>query len=50
MINHALHKRRNCENGYLITIGPGCRYNLGGWNVAEQAQAMQQRLGPKVIE
>ena len=25
-------------------------YNLGGLNVDEQAQASQQRLGPKVVE
>ena len=24
-------------------------YNLGGWNVGEQAQASQQRLGLKVV-
>ena len=25
-------------------------YNLGGWNVGEQEQALQQRLGGKVVE
>ena len=24
--------------------------NLGGWNVGEQAQASQTRLGPEVVE
>ena len=31
-------------------IRPGWRDNLGGWNVGEQAQAWQQRLGLKVVK
>ena len=33
------------DNGW-----PRLEYNLGGWNVGEQAQALQQRLGLKLVE
>ena len=43
-------KEEIVKNGHPITIGPGWRYNLRGWNVGEHGQTLQQRLGPEVVE
>ena len=39
-------KEETVKNGYPIMT----EYNSGGWNVGEQAQASQERLGRKVVE
>ena len=45
-----LLKRINCEKMDIQRNWTWLEYYLGGWNVGEQVQASQQRLGLKVVE
>ena len=42
--------KENCEKWISDNDWTWLQYNLVGWNVGEQAQSSQQRLGSKVVE
>ena len=50
MINYDLLKEEIVKKWISDDDWTWLEFNLGGWNVGEQAQSSQQRPGPKVVE